>query len=85
MLWSVAQCYGLVDFGLGQILRPKYDADAAATTAMIWFVSIPFGMGSGVLALTRVSLLKRHQLLLAILPWIVTTTEATTVLWILFK
>jgi hypothetical protein len=81
--WALAQSYAIVDYGLGQILRSQYDVDAAFTTTLIWGASVPCAMGAGLFALTNWSCLDKPRLLAGLLPWIVTTLEATALLWML--
>lgn len=85
MLWALTQCYAFVDYTLGHTLRLSYGPDAAATTAMIWFVSVPFAIGSGVLSLVAAARLRRRRVLLGLLPWAATTAEATVILWVYFN
>jgi len=85
LLWSLAQSYALADYVLGHVLRIAYGPDAAATTAMIWFFSVPFAIGSGVLALAGASRLGRRRLLFGLIPWGITTAEATALLWQYFR
>ncbi len=85
LLWSLAQSYALADYALGQVLRVAYGADAAATTAMIWFFSVPFAIGSGILALANAPRLRRRRLLLGLAPWAITTAQATALLWFYFR
>jgi hypothetical protein len=85
LLWSLSQCYAIADYALGHVLRVAYGPDAAATTAMIWFFSVPFALGSGVRSLVAAARLRRRRVLLALLPWAVTTVEATMILWLYFK
>jgi hypothetical protein len=85
LLWSLAQSYAVADYALGQVLRVAYGPDAAATTAMIWFFSVPFAIGSGVLALAGAGRVGRRRLLFALIPWGITIAEATVLLWIAFR
>ena len=82
LLWSLSQCYAIADYALGHVLRIAYGPDAAATTAMIWFVSVPFAISSGVLSLIAAARLNRRRLLLGLLPWAITIAEATVILWL---
>lgn len=85
VLWAVAQCFAVTDLLLGHVFLLRYDADALFTTALIWFVSVPCGLGAGAFTLIDWPRLRRRPWLLGLLPWIVTTAESTAVLWLLFK
>lgn len=84
--WSLVQAYALSDVGLGLTLRSRYDSDAAMTTTMIWFVSVPCALGATLFTLKAWPILRRRVIMIGLLPWFMTAAEATAlaIIWLRF-